>query len=122
MPINLKVVVPMLYSFSGKASGDVHAEFSTVESSAGYLNTNLASWEWSASHLLPTVHLLAGDRPMEVSLLLLLLFFWRENYKITLHFILSLTLHLISHFVPNPWFLLEKPPSAHVVNQLSVLS
>jgi len=73
--------------------------------------------------LLPTVHLLAGDRPMEVSLLLLLLlFFGRENYKITLHFILSLTLHLISHFVPNPWFLLEKPPSAHVVNQLSVLS
>ena len=74
MPVNLKVVVPMLYSFSGKASGDVHAEFSTVESSTGYLNTNLASWEWSASHLLPTIHLLAGDRLMEVYLLLLLFF------------------------------------------------
>ena len=95
MPINLKVVVPMLYSFSGKASGDVHAEFSTVESSTGYLNTNLASWEWSASHLLPTVHLLAGDRPMEVSLLLILLFFWEGKLQnnLTFHFKFDIASH-----------------------------
>jgi len=94
VPVNLKVVVPMLYSFRGKASGDVHAEFSTVESSTGYLNTNLASWEWSASHLLPTVHLLAGDRPMEVSLLLLLLF-WEGKLQnnLTFHFKFDIASH-----------------------------